>query len=968
LKGELDFRTFYKDVEQMRRKTKRINLSFWTMLFLVGAFIFSGNASSYATSLTVTVPETAIEGDGVLIAQGTVNVSAPVDADVAVSLTSNDTSEVTVPATVTIPASQSSVTFDVTIIDDAVIDGTQSVMITASVAGWTPGSDTIAVYDNDDIVVASPSIAGGSLHTLALKDDGSLWAWGRNSYGELGDGTTTDSTTPVQVLNITDVVAIAGGGYHTLALRADGTVWAWGYNGSGQLGDGTTTKKTTPVQVSTLTDVVAIAGGYYHTLALKADGTLWAWGDNEYGQLGDGTTADRTTPVQVSPLTNLIAIAGGGEHSLVLKDDGTVWAWGYNYYGQLGDGTTENKKTPIQVSTLTKMVAIAAGSSHTLALRADGTLWAWGYNYHGQLGDGTTTQRTTPVPVSGPGGVGFLDLIFLSVVLPQSAIEGDGVLEGQGAVTADNAPTSDLVLHLVSGDTSQVTVPATVTIPAGDTSASFDVTIVDDTLLDGSQTVSITTSFQDFYAIRNIIQIHDNETATLTVDIPASATEGDGLLTAQGTVTVSAPVDADVAVSLTSNDSSEVTVPATVTIPTGQTSATFDLLIIDDAVIDGSQTVTITASVRAWTSGSDTMDVEDNESTVLTVTVPENAGEHDRVLADAGMVAIPNPFISELVVDLSSDDTSEVTVPTTLTIPAGHASATFDLTVIDDPDLDGTQTVTITASAVGWISGSDTIGVFDNDDIIVVSPSIAGGSIHTIALKDDGTLWAWGYNGMGQLGDGTTTDSTTPVQVSTLSNVVAITAGEYHTLAVKADGTLWAWGSNYYGQLGDGTTTRRTSPVQVSNLSNVIAIAGGGDHTLAVKADGTLWAWGNNYYGQLGDGTTTDRATPVQVSTLTNVVAITAGEYHTVALKDDGTVWTTASWVMAPRSREPARSRFPLSPMWLQSLEEDITPSPSGPMAPYGRGGVMAVASWVMARLPIEPLRSRFPLSPMWLQ
>ena len=148
----------------------------------------------------------------------------------------------------------------------------------------------------------------------------------RHSYGQLGDGTTTDRSTPVQVSGLTNIAAIAGGGNDTIALKNDGTVWAWGWNYFGQLGDGTTTDRSTPVQV--WGHVVAIAGGSEHTIALKDDGTVWAWGGNGFGQLGDGTTTDRSTPIQVTGLTNVVAIAGGEEHTIALKDDGTVWAWG----------------------------------------------------------------------------------------------------------------------------------------------------------------------------------------------------------------------------------------------------------------------------------------------------------------------------------------------------------------------------------------------------------------------------------------------------------------------------------------------------------------------------------------------------------------------------------------------------------------------------------------------------------------
>ncbi len=272
---------------------------------------------------------------------------------------------------------------------------------------WGQLGDGTTVNKNSPVQVSGLAnviaIAGGESHNIALKNDGTVWTWGLNDYGQLGDGTTTNRLTPVQVSGLTGVIAIAGGDRHTVALKNDGTVWTWGEDASGQLGIGIRDNDPHPtaVQVSGLTGVTAIASGSFHTIALGSDGTVWTWGYNLDGQLGDGTMVDKYSPVQVSGLTGVTAIAGGLAHTMALKNDGTAWTWGYNYYGTLGDGTNTNRLTPVQVSGLTGVTAIAGGDTHTVALKNDGTVWTWGYNRYGQLGDGTTVDKNSPVQVSG---------------------------------------------------------------------------------------------------------------------------------------------------------------------------------------------------------------------------------------------------------------------------------------------------------------------------------------------------------------------------------------------------------------------------------------------------------------------------------------------------------------------------------------------------------------------------------------
>ena len=321
--------------------------------------------------------------------------------------------------------------------------------------GWTPSpvATEPTYYAGQTITLNSSlflyavwrenAISAGNSHCLLLDGDGTIWSWGRNSFGQLGDGSTADNYYPVPVDNLSGVVAVAGGGSsHSLALKYNGTVWAWGGNGSGQIGDGTTTNRTTPTQVSNLSNVIAIAAGNSHSLALTSDGRVWAWGSNSYGQLGDRTTTRRTTPVLVQNLTDVVAISAGSSHSLALKSDGTVWAWGYNSSGQLGDGTTTNRSTPTQVLGLTHVTSISTKGSHSMALQ-DSSVWTWGSNTYGQLGDGTTTKRLTPVKVNIENVVAIAAGGFHSVV-----IKNDGTAWGWGrnqeGQLGDNTTTNRL--------------------------------------------------------------------------------------------------------------------------------------------------------------------------------------------------------------------------------------------------------------------------------------------------------------------------------------------------------------------------------------------------------------------------------------------------------------------------------------------------------------------------------------------
>ncbi len=313
----------------------------------------------------------------------------------------------------------------------------------------------VEVHDssNASYLNSVKTIMGCEEHNLAVKYDGTLWAWGWNAFGQLGDGTTNDSHTPVQVgltavPPLTSVTKLGGRPYFTLAVKSDGTIWAWGMNKYGQMGNGTVNPASgpqvlVPVQVSysspggAINNPVQVTCGYQFGAALTTNGDVWTWGSGSHGELGNGTTGSSYLPAQVPGLSNITAISAGWFHILALKSDGSVWAWGNNASGELGDGTVANRSNAVQVLNVSNIVVVSGGDSHSSALAADGTVWKWGVNDSGELGNGTTNAVANPVPAKillDTFGNSFSNIVMVSARdYHNIAVKADGSVWMWGA-------------------------------------------------------------------------------------------------------------------------------------------------------------------------------------------------------------------------------------------------------------------------------------------------------------------------------------------------------------------------------------------------------------------------------------------------------------------------------------------------------------------------------------------------------
>jgi alpha-tubulin suppressor-like RCC1 family protein len=664
--------------------------------------------------------------------------------------------------------------------------------------------------------------AGGDGVSFVITEDGELWAWGANGGGQLGDGSRVDRIDPVRIgSSFASVVTPTGYPWEavrTLGLKRDGTLWAWGDWSYYVPESNTVVPRVWPSPTLVGPGYVSAALGAGHALAVKADGTLWAWGRNDgSGELGTGSAdwVTQLTPVHVGD--GFSSVAANGDTSYAVKTDGTLWAWGENLAGEVGDGTRENRLLPVLVTSNVSSVT-AVGYAMTLALKRDGTLWAWG-NPFGAITEGNFPSKIAEgyASIAGPYGIrvdGTLMEWRDGPYAPPTAL-GDGFSLVAGGRSHSLAAKQDGTLWawgLIRSFPSTVTAPMSpVQIGAGFGAVSASPGGVLALKTDGSAWLW---SWECQGGVLRPQRVGDVGFVASVAGYFALQSDGTIWQLAGGPWGPSPTLEP-------------------MPFGAGYAHVTTNSAAYPTYSREYSHTLALKTDRTLWAWGANWAgQVRD--------------GLGDPVVAPA---QIEGHFISAAVGGSHS--------------LAVRADGTLWEWGLNDADFLG-----------GEVASRPPVPALVGNGFV----SVAAAGAFSLAIREDGTLWAWGANGSGQLGDGTTTDRARPVRVGTgvegFGGVAWVEASGGQTFAATRDGTLWAWGANASGLLGDGTREDRREPVRISTGFVGIATAGvyfGGDmclhdsfaFSLAVKQDGSLWGWGSNKYGSLGLATFAARPQPV---------------------------------------------------------------------------------------------------------
>jgi alpha-tubulin suppressor-like RCC1 family protein len=663
----------------------------------------------------------------------------------------------------------------------------------------------------------------GASHSLALDSVGGLWAWGDNSVGQIGDGTTINRSNAVKIGN-SSWIKIGTAKDSSAAIRVDNTMWAWGNNAIGQVGDGTTINKSSPVQLGGVLSVVqgdsftAVGGAYYAGYAIRADNkTLWAWGSNFAGQLGVGDQVDRSSPTQVQlQYQSWKAIAVSGDGTLAISAiNGSLWGWGPNTVGFLGDGTTVSKSSPVLVNS-NSWKSVAAGASHASLLKSDGTLWVVGLNGNGQLGLGDAVSRSS-----------FTQVGLLS---NWTSVSAGGTSTFATNTSGDMYAMGDAQATAQGTNASNYSSPVRIGI--------------------WKSSWKIITSGINFS-----IGIRATDSSLWSWGINASGQVGDGT-----TIDKSIPVLIDNSkswISVTAGSQYAAAVASNGTLWTWGSNSVGQL--------GQGDTINRSSPTQVGTLSNWTFVAAGMGSTFT------------HALNSSGQMYVIGSTQGAQVGDGSFPTNNQVSSP----VRIGTKPSSWKMAATGQ-----TAALAISGDSTLWGWGVNTYGPLGTGDTLLrsvptqigtsswtfIASSISGGGGSAAGIDINGRLFVWGYNASGQVGDGTTVDKSSPVLVQTRdSSWKTISTGYFHSLAISAvDSSLWAWGTNNYGAVGDGTTIAKSSPIQIDSSQSWSQVWATYLSSMAITTTGKLYSWGYNSAGQLGQGDTIDRSSPTQVGTATS--------------------------------------------------------------------------------------------------
>lgn len=657
----------------------------------------------------------------------------------------------------------------------------------------------------------------GQTHACALTADGSVWCWGENNVGQLGDGTTTNRSRPVQVKAtdgvepLTHITTIQSSGDHTCALDDDGDMWCWGFNARGQLGDGTTITSTIPVEVQNLPGMATrIVASIYHSCAVLANGTAWCWGDNSHGALGDGTMTSSTIPVYV--MSNVKDIAANMFTTCALQANGRVSCWGENNRGQVGTDTCDDCEHPVELS-LTHVTQITMGSYFTCARLADGTARCWGANQYGQLGDGTTTDSNVPVAVDGldratmiaPGGIHNCVLIADGTVECWGLNQFGQLGDGTNAAHSTPVPVPDLT-GISRGPRMASGLTHTCALRPDGSARCWGQHNVGQ-LGAGSIPWGYRSTPTDVVGLADALDLsagHTHTCATLANGTVKCWGQNYHYMLGDGTT----EIKRDTPVPVLAESGSVLHGVMTIAAGMYHTCA---------LIADG--------TVKCW-GDNYYGQLGDGTTTPVRSSPWQIAGLSNVVALSAG-----------------ASHTCAIVADGT-----GRCWGRNDRGMVGD-------------GVTYDLQKRSPVPVYGLTDAVAIA---ATGEWSSCALIANGGVRCWGGNMNGQFGTGEATlESNAPVgYVVGLGDAVALessSAGDT-ICAIRVGGAAACWGGNYEGQCGDGSygisAPKQPVPVEVAGLDSVAAITPGGLHTCALDAGGAAWCWGNNGYGQLGIGST----------------------------------------------------------------------------------------------------------------